>query len=163
METKFNSQICTTREQSERLLALGLKKETADMHYSTDHRGNVRQLWLLAYGDLHEDVQVHSLPAWSLHRLIEMMPTTIKSRYGYVNLAVNAELVQYQYYDEDYMHNECCQHFNDGTLYDNLIDCIKWLIKEGYFNKEYLVNQAEVDEHCKGVLEYLDYIRGEEE
>ena len=29
----FNSQICTTREQSERLLALGLKKETADMVY----------------------------------------------------------------------------------------------------------------------------------
>lgn len=28
---KFNSQICTSREQSERLLALGLKKETADM------------------------------------------------------------------------------------------------------------------------------------
>lgn len=28
---EFNSQICTTREQSERLLALGLKKETADM------------------------------------------------------------------------------------------------------------------------------------
>ncbi len=27
---KFNSQICTTREQSERLLALGLKRETAD-------------------------------------------------------------------------------------------------------------------------------------
>ena len=33
MKTKFNfeSQICTTREQSERLLALGLKKETADI------------------------------------------------------------------------------------------------------------------------------------
>lgn len=30
---KFNSQICTSRSQSERLLALGLKKETADMAY----------------------------------------------------------------------------------------------------------------------------------
>ena len=30
---KFNSQICTTRSQSERLLALGLKAETADMRY----------------------------------------------------------------------------------------------------------------------------------
>lgn len=27
----FNSKTCTTKEQSERLLALGLKKETADM------------------------------------------------------------------------------------------------------------------------------------
>ena len=31
---KFNSQICTTKEQSERLLDLGLKSETADMAWS---------------------------------------------------------------------------------------------------------------------------------
>ena len=31
---EFNSQICTTRKQSERLLALGLKKETADCCWS---------------------------------------------------------------------------------------------------------------------------------
>lgn len=34
---KFNSQICTSRAQSERLLALGLKKETADMCSVIDH------------------------------------------------------------------------------------------------------------------------------
>ena len=35
MDTKFNfkSSICTSREQSGRLLALGLKKETADCCY----------------------------------------------------------------------------------------------------------------------------------
>ena len=135
METNkfnFNSQVCTDKVQSERLLALGLKKETADMRWE-------RISEKYAYYPSTKTPYVSSdIPAWSLHRLIEMMPTTIKSRYGYVNLAVNAELVQYQYYDEDYMHNECCQHFNDGTLYDNLIDCIEWLIKEGYFNKEYL-------------------------
>ena len=32
-ELKFNSQICTTKEQSQRLLDLGLKPETADMSY----------------------------------------------------------------------------------------------------------------------------------
>jgi hypothetical protein len=32
-EMNFKSQICTTREQSERLLSLGLKKATADMCY----------------------------------------------------------------------------------------------------------------------------------
>ena len=134
METKFNfnSQICTSRSQSERLLALGLKKETADMWYP--HFASTIPIPLV-----DETLASDDLPAWSLGRLVEIMPTTIKSRYGYVNLAVNAELVQYQYYDEDYMHNECYQHFNDGTLYDNIIDCIEWLIKEGYFNKEYLV------------------------
>ena len=139
METKFNfkSQICTTREQSERLLALGLKKETADMCW-TKVGPKSRTYYVPELAPINMVSWRHT-PAWSLHRLIEIMPTTIKSRYGYVNLAVNAELVQYQYYDEDYMHNECCQHFNDGTLYDNIIDCIEWLIKEGYFNKEYLV------------------------
>ena len=30
---EFTSQICTTKEQSERLLDLGLKMETSDMYY----------------------------------------------------------------------------------------------------------------------------------
>ena len=33
-ELKFNSQVCTTREQSQRLLDLGLKPETADCQYA---------------------------------------------------------------------------------------------------------------------------------
>ena len=61
METKFNSQICTSREQSERLLKLGLKKETADMCI---HR-NVE----LAFPCPADE---GLFPAWSLHRLIEM-------------------------------------------------------------------------------------------
>ena len=113
---KFNSQTCTSREQSKRLLALGLKKETADMHYSTDQRGNVRQLWLLAYGDLHEDVQVHSLPAWSLHRLIEMI----------------GDMFEMQHW----------LGFNIEKDYDHTIDCIEWLINKELFNKEYLQEQA---------------------
>lgn len=72
MEAKFNfkSQICTSREQSERLLALGLKKETADMVLvpSSRHDGSdvirVRKSYLM-----EED----AIPAWSLHRLIEMI------------------------------------------------------------------------------------------
>ena len=28
--------------------------------------------------------------------------------------------------------------FIADNLYDNIIFCIEWLIKEGYFNKEYL-------------------------
>ena len=144
METKFNfkSQICTTREQSERLLALGLKKETADMvwlnHALTEDYDDWRSEPI--YKDW-EGWQKDGIPAWSLHRLIEMMPSQIKCRngYDYANLSVNMELVQYRFYDTDYMHDECYEHFNDGNLYDNIIDCIEWLIKEGYFNKEYLV------------------------
>ena len=111
MEVKFNSQICTDKNQSERLLALGLKKETADMHYSTDHRGNVRQLWLLAYGDLHEDVQVHSLPAWSLHRLIEMCdinPFVFYTNCGYDNIIDRIEeYIKEGFFDTRYLEEHC--------------------------------------------------------
>ena len=48
----FNTQVCTTREQSERLLAMGLKKETADCRWTglvKDAKGNdiptKKQVW----------------------------------------------------------------------------------------------------------------------
>ena len=64
----FKSQICTSREQSGRLLALGLKKETADCcYYYYDGE------YLIAFA---EDAKYPSdIPAWSLHRLIEILDT----------------------------------------------------------------------------------------
>ena len=69
METKFNfnSQTCTTREQSEHLLALGLKKETADMMHYMNGWGILATPWR----DDYEGYKCY-YPAWSLHRLIEM-------------------------------------------------------------------------------------------
>ena len=62
----FTSQICTTKEQSERLLALGLKKETADMHYHCI----VCNEWP-KYILMHNSPEIPlDIPAWSLHRLI---------------------------------------------------------------------------------------------
>ena len=91
----FTSQVCTSREQSERLLALGLKKETADMYIF--------------------DVEVYigkpnidDIPAWSLHRLIEI-----------------AELPQYW---------ECIS----GNWYEEVIAHIQSMIHINGFNKEYL-------------------------
>ena len=141
---KFNSQICTTRSQSEALLKLGLKKETADCYLFEYEKGKYKVIaepWL----DLIEDEKYYSqykdvcFPAWSLGRLIETMPNNIHKYNDIADLSVSNELVQYRFYDVDYNHDVCLEHFNDGTLYDNIIDCIEWLIKEGYFNKEYLV------------------------
>ena len=124
METKFNfnSAICTNREQSERILALGLKKETADCcYYYYDGE------YLIAFA---EDAKYLSdIPAWSLHRLIEMMPQTVGDKYEYFAL-----------YHTSIRYGGIMHEFERYcSLYDNLIDCIEWLIKEGYFNKEYLV------------------------
>ena len=152
---KFNSQICTTKEQSERLLALGLKKETADMMFIVlvkDFRGedvpNAERVYSLCtwYEETSMSVGLEKreyIPAWSLHRLIEMMPQGIQDcSYRCFALAVNSEGVSYEYHDIDeegqgYTDSIGCTDLYDN-LYDDIIAHIEWLIKEGYFNKEYL-------------------------
>ena len=135
METNFNfrSQICTTREQSERLLTLGLKKETADMClvdniYDTYHIKTYSPNWL---------TDIPHIPAWSLHRLIELMPQSI----GHLELAVGSD---YAGYYEDRCNSELGMYWEyveeTPDMFDNIISTIEWLIKEEYFNKEYLEN-----------------------
>ena len=122
---KFNSQICTTKEQSERLLALGLKKETADMCI---HIG-LQYPIVTPYNEVDEFYYKVVIPAWSLHRLIELcgidrLPICFGKK-GKVRIRVS------------HIHPT-----HDGRSgynhYDSLIDCIEWLITEGHFNKEYL-------------------------
>ena len=90
METKFNSQICTTKEQSERLLALGLKRETADMElaFSDSFRDGV----IILPGPPEED---EDFPAWSLGRLVEMMPNSIHNKRILAYLTIMNDRVLY--------------------------------------------------------------------
>lgn len=135
----FNTQICTTVEQSKRLLELGLKPETADMCWLND----MQKPFCSPYKCLEEraqDMKWVIFPAWSLHRLIDLCPETI-------------------YFEETYDDNEvyCSLHIEDKdrivyhdygsnvynfdkhrNIYNNIIDCINWLIKGDNFNKEYL-------------------------
>ena len=124
METKFNSQICTTREQSERLLALGLKKETADMVHTYLNRWDGYHIHEHDWSDISCDEQ--HIPAWSLARLVEMMPNCIPNQ-GWLSLGH-----QGLHYSKGY-------GVADDGLYESIIRMYEWLIKEGYFNKEYLV------------------------
>lgn len=125
---KFNSQICTTREQSERLLALGLKKETADMMYYQWSEG----YWDILIND-RGLIPLRCIPAWSLHRLVEMMP---EEMYGGL-LCIFKDSIRY----EEVIMDRLEAHFEvvGDNMYENAISCIEWLIKEGYFPKEYLV------------------------
>jgi len=68
---EFKSQICTSKEQSERLLALGLKKETADIGLAGDIPIAIED-WKT------QDTTLIDSPAWSLYRLLEMMTTKRK-------------------------------------------------------------------------------------
>ena len=136
METKFNSQICTTREQSERLLALGLKKETSDMGIYYSELYGVDRVFSNDVFDEKPTFDSDEIPAWSLHRLVEMMPQII----GHLELAVNDAFVGYYENRNESESGMYWEHTEESScLYDNIIFTIEWLIKEGYFNKEYLV------------------------
>ena len=118
METKFNftSQICTSRFQSERLLALGLKKETADMCSVIDHvsDGGKWEEVDTIFSFTPDDWNFRELvtPRWSMHRLIEIAYGNWKENIAPIYL---------------------------GNSYDMLIGRIEFQIKKGIFNKEYLI------------------------
>ena len=156
-EFNFNSQVCTSKEQSERLLALGLKKETADCYYwqENDHTyGEATGVWHLETLDT-EDTQEHFeyldkyfgvclaadeehyfIPAWSMHRMIEMMPKVIKLCYPNLHFTMLHDSVHYCDFDYD---EEFEQVFSaKNNIYENIIDCYEWLIKNWYFDEALL-------------------------
>ena len=129
---KFNSQICTSIEQSQRLIALGLKKETADMCIYR----NVE----FAFPCPDDEF----IPAWSLSRLLCMLTSVIplseelQTFDTHAFLRLHTVAVSYEYYDYDGEERILVSFYGNG-FFAAVVDAIEWLIKEGYFNKEYLV------------------------
>lgn len=120
---EFNSQVCTTKEQSQRLLELGLKPETADMKHFFDDRNDFSYFhhWeCFLYEWDKELVDSENIPAWSLHRLIEIAEVSVEVSGLFVRISST-----YYYEEKD-------------NVYDNLIDAISELINNEVFNKEYL-------------------------
>lgn len=129
---KFKSQICTSVEQSKRLLELGLKKETADMtlHYeraTEDYklqdipfsrimrlREQLNKRPIL--GISGDDLYAKDIPAWSLHRLMVIVMKGDKLGCITHNIHQN----------------------NVSTYYELVIASIEHLIKIDEFNKDYL-------------------------
>ena len=101
----FKSQICTSLEQSERLLSLGLKKETADCHWA--YHSVTATRYIVAHPC---DGVGECIPAWSLHRLIEMVAGGSEEQMIFL-----------------------------PDPYDELIEEIAGAIMVGCFPKEYLV------------------------
>ena len=116
---KFNSQICTTREQSERLLSLGLKKETADMTWvskSVDWGGliddGLRYWHIVARRVEAIDISVDTIPAWSFSRLLEIYLMSgeyrnilfVNKEYSFEYLVRHVEVyIKAGYIDENYL------------------------------------------------------------
>jgi hypothetical protein len=116
---------------------LGLNDDTADMFHPAQHIGKdiVRYSdpQMLVHND-HFEIFVDDQPAWSLHRLIAMLPDFFSNLGRQFNLKMDKCFLRYcTARNDEYIYFQ-----QKDTLYDNIIDCIEWLIKENKFNKEYL-------------------------
>lgn len=123
IEYNFKSQPATTIEQSKRLIALGVKPETADMTHHYLHLTDSYELKDIEFsGIMHlqeslnknpvlgrsgDDLYAKDIPAWSLHRLIEILDT-----------------------------NPFVFYTNCG--YDTVIDHVEEYIRSGFIDTRYL-------------------------
>ncbi len=162
---EFKSQICTTHEQSKRLLALGLKPETADMVYHHTKSKVPALEWELqtkpptlrgkfwtpqriaklafpfhkhpdgspmAGEEVFDRLWGEEVPAWSLCRLLELLPTEIRigtseNVFGLHHETSDAWLLSYPY----------VKSFETASPVESCVLAIDWLIANGHFNKEY--------------------------
>lgn len=103
MNFNFTSQICTTEEQSKRLLALGLRKETADMAHIAFGGGGMMirpYEWLPTTGVDMENF----IPAWSFHRLLELCNVFYLGHRDYDSLINYLEnLIKEDCFNKDYL------------------------------------------------------------
>ena len=167
----LSTSIATTREQSERLLSMGVKPETADMvHHHSNSK--VKQLeWELRAcaptlrsnccmnisklsspfhkrsdgtqmngEEVFDSIWGKDVPAWSLSRLISMMPEKFIIGRKTGSLFISHTDIAYFGFDSD---SKLCflagfAKGDDESVFDICIDMIDWLINNNHFNKEYL-------------------------
>ena len=123
--TEFYTQVCTTIEQSNKLIELGINPDTADMG------------WFKAYslkGEIYKPFRKEyklenyktDIPAWSLHRLLKMLPEETYIDGELIELLITPTAVAYQ--DEDYF--IMAGGISGENIYGDIINCIEYLIKE---------------------------------
>ena len=118
-----NNPICTSLEQSERLLDLGIDTKTADMSYVLRNNQPVR---LVVMTDV-PDGMLQTIPAWSLSVLIDLLPgfLHVDNKDYVLTLLINR--VVYWRPDADRLYET-----TQGCLLDAVVEAIEWLVTEGW-------------------------------
>lgn len=136
----FKSQIATTREQSEQLLALGLKPDTADMYWCEDSLLVTDWSQQQAFVDYPPEENTDEFyPAWSLNRLLELMPGMIyENGMKDYQLNIYGNFLSYSYFVNERHMGDLVFINHNGNIFKGVISIISWLISKEYFNKDYL-------------------------
>lgn len=132
----MKSQIATTREQADRLLKCGVLVSTADMHWDNKTLDE-------PFLDTGEVADKWDIPAWSLSRLLALLPKEIEiDGYPY------RISIYFENPDEPVIGNQWCLYYkpkkhneksriDDVTMYaPDLIECavlmVEWLTANNY-------------------------------
>lgn len=135
LTTNYNmNQICTNKSQSSRLLEAGVRPDTADM-YLDEFELPVAFEYRRIEGHVGQDM---AFPAWSLSKMIEMLPATISQRnrpYLSLEITKDHEYWFIQYAELGY---DCKHEVMRENVLDAVVNMIEWLIKEGHLDKKFL-------------------------
>lgn len=114
------NKICTSLEQSKKLIELGIDVNTADMCYYYDHNWSnehieIPKVWDNNYEQFIPESEEDDIPAWSLSAMLRLIPRFTLER------EINGD-------DKDefiltYRHNSVC----DEDLVDAAFEMICWL------------------------------------
>lgn len=168
------NQICTNKEQSSRLLEAGVRPDTADMVLLyVDDESNIApwedirkdekgKFFYNVYGETYtltetillRDSQYYDrsyqddCPAWSLSKLIDMMPKSYQDDIDGMVYYLSGNFVELMYASDwikdgegDNTYN-CAKSFDKENLMDNVVDAIEWLIKRGHLNNKFLTDKC---------------------
>ena len=118
---KNKTMVCTSIEQSNRLVELGINPKTADMGWFKAYslREEIYKPYIKGYKlENHQS----DIPAWSIYKLIEIISIDVTFKNEFIVINNNTKM------------------FNSSTnVYDNLIDVIEYLIKDDKINTEFIL------------------------
>lgn len=125
----MKTNIFTTQDQSARLLKCGVPAESANMSIDTD----TDKFYLGAYSERVD--KVHEVPAWSLSRLLSLLPFKIPC--GNFEFRLDVAPMDYgKQWSIGYYCTEKPRTIKGLTRADSLIECavqeIEWLTINGY-------------------------------
>ena len=119
------AQICTTKEQSHKLIELGISTYTADMtlqEYINPETEDKEVAEIAGYGR-------DGVAAWSLGALVKLMPDTIilddRSCCGLSILNIGV-------YYRSLTGLDIIQGYEEDNIFENCVRMIAWLVNHGY-------------------------------
>lgn len=118
-----NNPICTSVEQSQRLIGLGLDVDTADLYYIFRRNSEPR---LALFASNIPEGMLNNLPAWSLSALINQLPQFITAENTDYCLMMTSDRIVYWNPNKDNLFET-----TQDNLLEAVVETLAWLIEKG--------------------------------